>query len=286
MGVKGLYAFLKKRAPQVFEDKDISFLSGHTLAIDTSIWVYQCVAGAPDAFMLHFKNRVDRLLRNGIVPIFIFDGPSPKLKEKTKTKRKETKNRIIVTREMFVTVKNYLESKNIKYRTAPSESEAYCAKLLNQGLVDHVSTEDSDIFCFGSKTCIRGINASDTVQFVQLKNILEALELTLDQYIDFCITLGCDYIPGGVKGVGPSKALSKIKNNEPTGVQEIEFYSESKKLFKQYAVLSPDFDCPEESFTLKRKLSFNSLFPKRARVSESSQEAACCTTVPEPCASK
>ena len=44
-----------------------------------------------------------------------------------------------------------------------------------------------------------------------LSSILEELDLTYEQYIDFCILCGCDYT-SKVPGIGPVKALKMIKS--------------------------------------------------------------------------
>jgi len=43
--------------------------------------------------------------------------------------------------------------------------------------------------------------------------VLKALELTNEQFVDFCILCGCDYT-SKIAGIGPVKALKLIKENK------------------------------------------------------------------------
>ena len=48
-------------------------------------------------------------------------------------------------------------------------------------------------------------------ELIDLSEVLEELQLTREQLIDIAILLGTDYNPGGVKGIGPKKALKIVK---------------------------------------------------------------------------
>ena len=66
-------------------------MEGKSLAIDSSIWIYQFQATMRDkdghalinAHVLGFLRRISKLLFYGIKPVFVFDGGAPTLKRST-----------------------------------------------------------------------------------------------------------------------------------------------------------------------------------------------------------
>lgn len=66
-------------------------MEGKSLAIDSSIWIYQFQAtmrdkegrGLTNAHLLGFLRRICKLLFYGIKPVFVFDGGAPTLKRST-----------------------------------------------------------------------------------------------------------------------------------------------------------------------------------------------------------
>ena len=109
MGVKSLWTLLTPVGrPVMFVTNDISFVwklflsktfdmirletvEGKSMAIDSSIWIYQFQATMRDkdgralsnAHVLGFLRRITKLLFYGIKPVFVFDGGAPALKRAT-----------------------------------------------------------------------------------------------------------------------------------------------------------------------------------------------------------
>lgn len=87
MGVKDLWTLLSPIGRRVA----IESLERKTLAIDVSIWITQFIKAMRDdegkmlknAHLLGTLRRILKLLFHRITPIFVFDGATPKLKEKT-----------------------------------------------------------------------------------------------------------------------------------------------------------------------------------------------------------
>ena len=46
-----------------------------------------------------------------------------------------------------------------------------------------------------------------------MDKVLEGLEMDMDQFIDLCILLGCDYCDS-IKGIGPHRAVQLIKEHK------------------------------------------------------------------------
>lgn len=81
-------------------------------------------------------------------------------------------------------------------------------------------------------------------------SILEGLELNMDQFIELCILLGCDYVDT-IRGIGPKKALDLIRkygsiedvlkniDKSKYPVNDDWPYEEAKKLFINPEVTDP-----------------------------------------------
>lgn len=96
---------------------------------------------------------------------------------------------------------------------APSEGEAQCAWLAKNKCVEGVIGEDVDTLVFGAPFLLRNFNrGSDTVE-IQLAHLLAGLDLSYEQFIDFCILCGCDYT-AKIPMLGPVKALAFIKEHQ------------------------------------------------------------------------
>ena len=93
---------------------------------------------------------------------------------------------------------------------SPSEAEAQCAWLTKHNLVEGVIGEDYDTLAFGGASIVKHFNKGETFIEINRNYLLEELDLTSSQFIDFCILCGCDYLPK-LKGIGPVKALKMIK---------------------------------------------------------------------------
>merc|ERR1711870_195094 len=115
-----------------------------------------------------------------------------------------------VTKEQNEEVKTLLRLMGLPVVDAPSEAEATCAALCRDGKVYGAATEDADCLTFGTKVLVRNQMAAEsqkkTILEANLAVALEQLNVTMDQFIDFCILCGCDYCDT-IKGVGPSTAM-------------------------------------------------------------------------------
>ncbi|AEH07201.1 flap endonuclease-1 [Methanothermococcus okinawensis] len=198
------------------------------------------------------------MLENDITPIWVFDGKPPELKHKTREERKKVKEKAM---EEYISAKeegnledmqkyakriNYLEPKvvenskrllnlmGIPFINAPSEGEAQCSYMAKKGDVYAVVSQDYDALLYGAPRTVRNITASNKpLELIELDEVLGALNITLDNLIDMAILIGTDYNIGGVKGIGPKKALDIVKNNKMGEyIKNIENYEVIKNIFK------------------------------------------------------
>merc|ERR1711972_365481 len=191
-------------------------------------------AGEVTSHIIGMLTRTIRLMENGIKPVYVFDGKPPELKlaelAERRAKRddatanlqtamesgdqeqilKATKGTVRVTKEQNEQTKQLLRLMGIPVVDAPSEAEATCAALCRDGRVYAAATEDADCLTFGTKLLVRNLMAAESqkkqILEVSLEVALEQLNITMEQFIDFCILCGCDYTDT-LKGVGPSTAI-------------------------------------------------------------------------------
>ncbi|KIK08053.1 hypothetical protein K443DRAFT_86149 [Laccaria amethystina LaAM-08-1] len=195
-------------------------------------------AGETTSHLMGLFYRTIRIVENGIKPAYIFDGKPPELKKGVLSKRlerreeakqegeeaKETgtvedvdrfsRRTVKVTREHNEECRRLLKLMGIPVIIAPSEAEAQCAELARGGKVYAAGSEDMDTLTFNAPILFRHLTFSEAkkqpISEINLKEALEGLDMTMSQFIDLCILLGCDYLEP-IKGVGPKSALKLIR---------------------------------------------------------------------------
>lgn len=193
--------------------------------------------GQVTSHLIGMLTRTIRLMESGIKPVYVFDGKPPELKllelAARRGKREEavaelkaavesgdaeqvlksTKATVRVSKEQNEETKRMLRLMGVPVVEAPSEAEATCAALCRDGKVYAAATEDADCLTFGTKILVRNLMAAESqkkqIFEVSLDRALEQLNITMDQFIDFCILSGCDYCDT-LKGVGPTTAIKLL----------------------------------------------------------------------------
>ncbi|KAI5192570.1 flap endonuclease-1 [Nematocida minor] len=183
MGIHKLTELLKEKAPKAIRNKEIEKYRGWKVAIDASMILYQSLVairygmdslknkdGESTAHIYGIFYKTINLLEKGIVPVYIFDGIPPDLKENTLTERrtrkeeaekameeaeneedklKHAKRTVRATKYHVESAQALLKAMGVPYETAPNEAEGYCAALNREGVVDGVVSEDMDSLAFG-----------------------------------------------------------------------------------------------------------------------------------------
>lgn len=184
--------------------------------------------------------RTIRMLDAGIKPIYVFDGKPPTLKSGELAKRadkraaavaqledakdegnkeeeeKQAKRNLRVTREHNEECKRLLRLLGVPVVEAPCEAEASCAELVKHGKAYAVASEDMDTLTFMAPKLARNVmapaSANKPVLEIDSAKAIEELGVTVEQFVDICICLGCDYCDP-FKNIGPSLALKFIKQH-------------------------------------------------------------------------
>jgi len=193
-------------------------------------------------------NRITRLMGYNMKFVFCFDGEVPELKARERERRKELKIKAQRKYEEAVKEEDLEKMKKYAARTsrltpemiedakkliralgqcivqAPSEGEAQASYIVRRGDADYVLSQDADCFMFQAPRLVKnltisgkrkkpGVYAYEEVQpeIISLKKVLKELDITPDQLIILGILVGTDYNKGGIKGIGPKKALALVK---------------------------------------------------------------------------
>ncbi|CAG8556086.1 11766_t:CDS:10, partial [Dentiscutata heterogama] len=236
-------------------------------------------SGETTSHLMGIFYRTIRMVESGIKPCYVFDGKPPTLKSGELAKRLERKKEankkleeaqeagdmsnvdkysrqtVKVTKEHNDECKKLLNLMGIPYVEAPCEAEAQCAALAKAGKVYAAASEDMDTLTFSTPVLLRHMTYSEAkkvpINEIHLNKILEGLQFSMDQFIDLCILLGCDYCES-IKGVGPQRAVELIRkyktlegiiNNIDTKkypIPEDWQYDEARELFRNPEILDPN----------------------------------------------
>ena len=124
---------------------------------------------------------------------------------------KMKKQNFSVSEKDFMQVKELFNILDVPYFQAPMEAETTCSDLCRKGLVDAVLTRDSDVLAYACPIFLTDLSTDTGICYrLQYDKILEALDVTTDQFLDFCILCGTDYNSNIFK-LGPKKAFALIK---------------------------------------------------------------------------
>lgn len=216
--------------------------------------------------------RTIRMMENGLKPCYVFDGKAPELKSGELEMRKEAKRKaaenlkaaeeegnveniakykkrtVRATKQQSEDCKVLLTLMGVPVVQASGEAEAQCAAMCQAGLVYAAATEDMDALTFGTSILVRHLTFSEARKMpiveINLKAVLAEMNLSMEQFIDFCILCGCDYTKN-IRGIGPKKAIKLIRkhgnletiiqnlNRETYKFEDSEFlYKEARELFR------------------------------------------------------
>ena len=202
--------------------------------------------GNVTSHLMGLSTRITNLMAKNVNLVFIFDGKSPKLKFKEqegrairKIKAKEklekaTREENIqdmykysqqtsrLNEQIIKESKEFIKALGLPVIQSPSEADAQAAFMCERKDVYAVASSDSDALIHGSPRLIRSLTLSTKrklssgiyvpvkTELIELKEVLQELNLKQDQLIALAILVGTDYNPGGVKGIGPKTALKLI----------------------------------------------------------------------------
>ena len=231
-------------------------LAGRTLAVDGYNAVYQFLAslrqrdgqlfcdadGRVTSHLMGVFYRTTSLLREGVLPVWVFDGKPPErkagtIRERIRTKEKaeeeyqaalaagdlETARRKAaqtsrLTRPMVDELFELFAALGVPALQAPSEGEAQAAAMAAQGTVWAAASEDYDSLLFGAPRLVRGLAARASggknpgAQLVDREELLASLGIDAEELILLGVIVGTDF-NDGARGYGPKKALKLVREH-------------------------------------------------------------------------
>jgi flap endonuclease-1 len=223
MGIDGLGPFLRHESPGAFTQMRLT--AGMTIFIDASIMIYSHVyigekfnivgtSGEPINHIISAAARLREFIAVGCRPILIFDGAPPDAKAAEMVARAQARERgaLKVPRCAFDDIKALAAYMGVSVISSDGEAEALGSRLVAAGAGWAIATDDLDSLAFGSPRVITGIEIKGKISgiIIDLATVLKELELTYEQFVDFCVLCGSDYQPR-VAGMGPKTAIKLIK---------------------------------------------------------------------------
>ena len=231
-------------------------LAGRTLAVDGYNAVYQFLAtlrqrdgqlfsdpeGRVTSHLMGVFYRTTSLLREGVLPVWVFDGKPPErkigtirqrivAKEKAEeqwqealaagdleTARRRAAQTSRLTRPMVEELRQLLQALGVPFVQAPGEGEAQAAVMAARGTVWATGSEDYDSLLFGSPRLVRGLaargrgGATPGAQLIDRSELLSSLGISDEELILLGIVMGTDF-NDGVRGYGPKKSLKLVQEH-------------------------------------------------------------------------
>ena len=191
MGIKGLTQLIKLNSPDAIETINLHKLSGKTIAIDASLFMYKMLINVRKSDQSYFTSKEGKIVSHitgifykttnylavNITPIYVFDGKPPENKcdvlknrndkvanakaamentELTEEQKNNLEKQTVRLKKQHVDdIKQLLDLMGVSYVQADGEAEAYASEMCRKGMVDYVVTEDMDTLAFGCPRMIR-----------------------------------------------------------------------------------------------------------------------------------
>jgi hypothetical protein len=142
--------------------------------------------------------------------------PVLNIKAITEEIERRRKYEFSITSQDIEMVKELLEIMGISFIQSQGEAETDCVNLLFSKQIDHIVSEDTDVlaYAFVDTRVITSFNfQEESFTHVEKCDVLDRLELTDEEFRDFCIMCGTDYNKNIFK-IGVEKSFKLIKDHK------------------------------------------------------------------------
>jgi len=243
------------------------------------------------------------LMAKGVKIVYVFDGEPPALKggeiasrisrkeeaggkykeaiqeEDVDAMNKYAKQNLRLTEPMLEEAKELVRALGLPCVGAPSEADAQMVWMCKNGDVDYIASTDYDGILLGVLRLVRNLTLSQRrkvpggkyvttfLELIETKEVLSSLELDQDHLIALGMLVGTDYNPGGVRGIGPKKALTLVRKHEDindifkevdiTNWKEIYNLFVDPKFSKEYKLEWNEIDIDKIKDLLVKRHEFN-----------------------------
>jgi exonuclease-1 len=225
--------------------------AGKTIGIDAYGWLHRGVIacavelaqGKPTRKHIDYAmNRVRMLIHFGVKPYLVFDGdylPSKGHTESDRAARRKESRRVglqllqegkhaqaqqelqkavdvtpLMAREMI----EELKAAGIPYVVAPYEADSQLAYLEQQGLINGVLSEDSDLLVFGVRCLLTKLDQYGECVMIRRDDFTACREVSLvgwklNDFRLMAMLSGCDYLPG-IEKMGLKTAYRLVRKHK------------------------------------------------------------------------
>jgi flap endonuclease-1 len=227
MGIKNLNKYLYENCSKKSISKiHFSEISGKTIVIDTSIYLYQFLG--ENALMENMYLFISIMRLYNITPIFIFDGKPPPEKnellrkrymDKKDAQRKFNELQLLLAnmtpeerrlaelemnnlKRQFVRVydddikkvKELMDAYNVTYFNSPNEADDLCVYMVKTGKAWGCMSDDMDMFVYGCPYIIRNLSLmKHTITLYKTEEVLQDLKLSEKEFREILTISGTDY---------------------------------------------------------------------------------------------
>ncbi len=224
MGVSGFWSFYESQVKTI----SIDDIKGRVAFVDIILYIHKYIIGlrksgrdvvAENGKVINHIFTLSKIIKNftdnDIIPVCVFDGKSPFIKELTVEKRKEIiehskekciemidmkdmqddvefnteeyikhfKKSFTINNDIIIECKEYLKQCGIPYITSIGEADPQCAALGHyyKNISCGVFSDDSDILMYGAPCLLRNLDIkSNTVSIIYTTDILKYLQIKTD----------------------------------------------------------------------------------------------------------
>ena len=264
MGIQNLNTIIRQKCtPDSIHKIGLNVLSGKTIAIDISIYLYRFMGESTLLESMYYMLSILRYYN--IFPIFVFDGKSPiektellkkRNKDKKEAEAKYNELQVQLEKQYSGSISNnndrlqkisesmqYLKRKFVRlkkrdivkikelilafggiYIEADGEADELCAKLVQKKKAYACMSEDMDLFLYGCPRVLRYLSLlNETVVLYNLNKILEEMNINFMEFKQICVISGTDY------------NLNKVtKNNLYQTFKYFDEYKKDNSLYKDF----------------------------------------------------
>ncbi|KAJ9620991.1 Rad2 nuclease [Taxawa tesnikishii (nom. ined.)] len=248
MGISGLLPLLKS----IQKPCNLKEFAGQTIGVDAYGWLHRGL------FVDFAMNRVRMLIHFGVKPYLVFDGdylPSKSGTEKERAARRresrktglellrvgktpqahlELQKGVDVTPEMARQLIEELKKANIDYIVAPYEADSQLAYLEQQGVIQGILSEDSDLLVFGARCLLTKLDQYGDCVVINRSDFTACQEISLVGWSDaefrcMAILSGCDYL-SSIEKMGLKTAYRLIRRHKTVDriVRSVQFEGKMK----------------------------------------------------------
>ena len=240
MGIKNLLKFIRPslKKGSIYKFKNSIF------GVDMYCFIYKCLCYEDP--MRHLRLYLDRIIRISRHTFLVFDGRAPEAKIQEQKYRETTlekyieknpEKKVVKISAEFVKdiIREFQSRPKVTVIKSPEESDSQLAYMSLRNFIDVVITEDSDLIVYGCTKILFKLKPRGDCEIFSKESLEEFLPWDFKTFKWICILAGCDYLRGGLRGIGFMKS-KKIFTKNIDSEEEL------------FSTLKEKFNTPEEFF--------------------------------------